>query len=764
MKKFRKMLFILIFSVVSVLLTFNVSAAPIDGLEETLTQPDGTEITVYIYGDEIYNYMTDAEGNVIVKNPETDYYVYATLNDGNIVYTNHAYGIGNTGSSGNATGGGAFSVLSAADIPESEYATAYKNSRFYKDADTPEVQSLDYSEKDFNGMDINNIVVFIKFKDTNYSKTAVSFYDNLFNTSSTSVKKYYEETSYGKLSISSSFYPKTTSSTILTYTDSNNASYYDSSNYNQDWTKQREREQTMFKNALEYVKEQIPTDLDLDKNNDGYVDMITFVVPGLLKPGSNQVCWPHQWSFISDYMTTINGLQTNLYNVQVEGALRGLTASDGTYSFQKESAIIAHETHHILGFPDMYYYNFSWPTNDDSLQEWDIMCASNGAHTTAYMKNTYGGWLDIPEIKENGTYTLNSLQDGGTCAYKLRSPNSANEYFIVEYRKKSGNFETNIPGTGLIVYRVLADRYTSGNWYADVSDGTDDELRFLQRKTSGSYSPALSSGSTSGITISSISASGGTTANFSVTFTDKKYLTYFKDKNLADAVISAIGKSESSITDSDLQGLTNLSIYGSNYNQNYDLTGLEQLTGLTTLSLRNCKIDNISSLSNLTHLTSLTLTDNHITDISPLSNLTGLKKLYLRGNYIDDYSPVSSYYNNLTGKDFSLSDKNDAIFYISEFTDGKPDEIYLRLSNTRGSYLYYIIEKYSATTDKLLSRKKGSVYASTYSSSKAVSIPESFIDDENTYIKLKVYESNTYRHLMSETIIDHSTLDLSTLN
>lgn len=353
------MLFILIFSVVSVLLTFNVSAAPIDGLEQTLTQPDGTEITVYIYGDEIYNYMTDAEGNVIVKNPETDYYVYATLNDRNIVYTNHAYGIGNTGSSGSATGGGAFSVLSAADIPESEYATAYKNSRFYKDADTPEVQSLDYSEKDFNGMDINNIVVFIKFKDTNYSKTVVSFYDNLFNTSSTSVKKYYEETSYGKLSISSSFYPKTTSSTILTYTDSNNASYYDSSNYNQDWTKQREREQTMFKNALEYVKEQIPTDLDLDKNNDGYVDMITFVVPGLLKPGSNQVCWPHQWSFISDYMTTINGLQTNLYNVQVEGALRGLTASDGTYSFQKESAIIAHETHHILGFPDMYYYNFS---------------------------------------------------------------------------------------------------------------------------------------------------------------------------------------------------------------------------------------------------------------------------------------------------------------------------------------------------------------------------------------------------------------------
>lgn len=759
MKKFRKILFILTFSVISALFAFNVNAAPIEGLEQILTQPNGTEITVYIYGDEIYNYMTDAEGNVIVKNPESGYYVYATLNGGNIISTNRTYGIVNAGSASGG-GGGGFLPLKADDMPASEYDTAYKKSRFYKDANTPEVQSLDYSEKDFNGMDINNIVVFIKFKDINYSRADISFYDNLFNTSSTSVKKYYEETSYGQLSITSSFYPKTTSSAILTYTDSNDASYYNSLNYNQDWTKQQEREQTMFKNALEYVKNQIPKDLDLDKNNDGYVDMITFVVPGLLMPGSNQVCWPHQWSFASNYVTTINGLQTNLYNVQVEGALRGLTASDGTYSFQKESAIIAHETHHILGFPDMYYYNFSWPTNDDSLQEWDIMCASNGAHTTAYMKNTYGGWLDIPEIKEDGTYMLNSLQDGGTCAYKLRSPNSANEYFIIEYRKKVGNFESKIPNTGLVIYRVLADKYMRGNQYAITSDGKNDELRFIQQKTSGTYIPTLSSGVTSGIYLSSISASGGETANFNITFTNNKYMKYFNDKNLADAVASAIGKSEAYITDSDLQGLTSLSIYGGNDKQNYDLTGLEQLTGLKTLSLRNCKIDNITALSNLTDLTSLALTDNHITDISPLSNLSGLKKIYLRGNYIDDYSPVSSYYDNVTGKDFSLSDKNDAVFYITDFADGKVDTIYLRLSNTSGNYLYYIMEKYDAATDKLLSRKK----SSTSSNSKVVTVPESFIDDENTYIKLKVYENDTYRHLMSETIIDHSILDLSTLN
>ena len=43
------------------------------------------------YGDEFYSYMTDSEGNVIVENPETGYYVYATLLNNSIVHTNVVY-------------------------------------------------------------------------------------------------------------------------------------------------------------------------------------------------------------------------------------------------------------------------------------------------------------------------------------------------------------------------------------------------------------------------------------------------------------------------------------------------------------------------------------------------------------------------------------------------------------------------------------------------------------------------------------------------
>ena len=592
--------------------------------------------------------MTDSEGNVVVVHPKTRYYVYASLVDGTITATDYALGVDGPG----GPGGGGTPLLTADNIPENEYTSAYENSRFYDDPGTPQVMSLNYAEKDFNGMEINNIVVFIRFKDTGFDKTWKSFYEGLFNTADTSVKSYYEETSYGKLGVNSTFYPTSSSTTILTCTDPYDSDYYHAANYGYSWQEQQKREQAMFQRALNRIKDQIPSDLDLDKNNDGYVDMITFVLPGKIIPGSNQVCWPHQWSFASGYTTTINGLETNLYNVQIEGALRGMTASDGTYTFQTASAIICHETHHILGFPDMYYYNYAWPTNRVPLGEWDIMCESDGAHASAYMKYTYGGWLDIPEIKQDGTYTLNSLQNGGTCAYKLRSPYSANEYFIVEYRQKTGNFEKNIPRSGVVIYRVLASNHSFGNESASASNGTDDELRVLTAQTSGSYSPKLSSGSDSGIWLDSISTQGDT-ASFTVSFEDKKYLNHFKDKNLADAIVSAIGKVESEITDADLQALTSLSIIGSSNQQNYDLTGMEALTGLKTLSLRECRIDDISSLAGLTHLTSLTLTDNHITDISALSNLTNLKTLNLRGNYIDDYSPVSEYFDNLTTKDFS---------------------------------------------------------------------------------------------------------------
>ncbi|EKS8444446.1 leucine-rich repeat domain-containing protein [Listeria monocytogenes] len=66
------------------------------------------------------------------------------------------------------------------------------------------------------------------------------------------------------------------------------------------------------------------------------------------------------------------------------------------------------------------------------------------------------------------------------------------------------------------------------------------------------------------------------------------------------------------------------------------------LPNLEVLDLSGNQISDITPLSNLTNLSSLYLNNNQISDISPLSNLTDLVDLTLQGNQISDISSLSN--------------------------------------------------------------------------------------------------------------------------
>jgi hypothetical protein len=114
----------------------------------------------------------------------------------------------------------------------------------------------------------------------------------------------------------------------------------------------------------------------------------------------------------------------------------------------------------------------------------------------AYMKFRYGHWIPaIPEINAHGTYTLQPIQSQTGNCYMIRSQGSPNEYYVVEYRRQSGIFETHIPGDGLLVYRIntLADGQGNGA-------GPPDEVYIYRTggtsSVNGDYSTArFSSGS-----------------------------------------------------------------------------------------------------------------------------------------------------------------------------------------------------------------------------------------------------------------------------
>ena len=407
-----------------------------------LKQPDGSSLSAFASGDEYYVRLHNVDNYTIIQNTYDGYYYYAKLIENNITPTPFRADqpIPNS-----------LSFDKGITITRSEYIKRRTNKSSFRGRDAPTIGT------------INNINIFIRFADENEFSTPRSIMDEPFNKpEGPSLAHYYDEVSYSLLEVNTYHYPICDMSTNLSYQDEFPRSYYQPYNaqtnpngYTDD--NSALREQTMLKNAIEFVSEEIPLDLDVDGDNDGYVDNVTFLISGS-PDGWSDLLWPHRWSM---YMHTvyINGAVVDAYNLNL--------ASGGYFTV----GTLCHEFFHSMGAPDLYhYYDGTAPI---SAGGWDVMDGSSNIpqYMGAWMKHKYGNWIDCPLISQMGIYPLLPLQNQETSCYRLNSPNSINEFFIVEYRNKSGLYEVNTPGndSGMLIYRINAT--LNGN-----ADGPPDEV------------------------------------------------------------------------------------------------------------------------------------------------------------------------------------------------------------------------------------------------------------------------------------------------
>ena len=158
-------------------------------------------------------------------------------------------------------------------------------------------------------------------------------------------------------------------------------------------------------------------------------------------------------------------------------------------------------------------------------------------HPGAYTKRLYGTWIDsIPTITTPGTYTLDALTSSSNNAYRINSPYTSDEYFLVEYRKKTGTFEGNLPNEGLLVYRINRTVNGGGNEKGppdevyiyrpggtSSTEGTCDDAPYSnkpgRRRIDDSTSPGsfLSTGNPGGLYLYDV-APNGDKISFSVLF------------------------------------------------------------------------------------------------------------------------------------------------------------------------------------------------------------------------------------------------------
>ena len=432
-------------------------AAYLKNVPITLTQPDGTVIECFATGDEYYNWVHDKDGYTIVQNPTTGYYCYAELNDASeLVASTYIVGRINPQNT---------SLRPYVNIPIEKIVAQCEGVMQSMQKSTSMARIG--SSSNFTKGTINNIVVYIRFADQTEFPANQGGYTSLFNSETgNSMKNYFRQTSYNKLTINSSFYPTNNGSSIVSYQDSYQRAYYcpynayDNTIGYRNYDERIEREHSLLSRAINYVKSQIPTSLNIDHDNDGYVDDICFIVRGGTTPW-NTILWPHRWSLYSK-TETINGKRVYDYNFQIEESL-GIS----------NNGVLCHEMGHVLGAPDLYQ-NGDDGTIWNPVGSWDVMARHINPPQSmgAFIKHKYTKWIDeIPSITVPGIYTLNPISKSSNNCYKIPLAGTS-EYLVLEYRKKEGDFESSLERSGLLIYRIN-EAYrgnNSGNGYGGVND------------------------------------------------------------------------------------------------------------------------------------------------------------------------------------------------------------------------------------------------------------------------------------------------------
>ncbi|MCB5268755.1 MAG: M6 family metalloprotease domain-containing protein [Candidatus Cloacimonadaceae bacterium] len=451
------------YSILILIMTLAVlAAAPHSYLPLSFEQPDGSIVELYASGDEFHNWLHDKDNYSIVQN-DAGWYVYARQNGEDVAPTD---------------------LIAGRDLPQERALTPGINLSPAKIAQRYERMA---SMRDYgNGRSphigqFNNLVVFIRFADDPEFNGGISYYDAMFNDGSTnanSMKNYFHAASYDQLTVDSFFYPEPNGNIIVSYVDSHPRNYYrkltmaNPIGYNEDdyWDR-TDREHTLLANASTFVASQIPLSLDIDGDDDGYVDNVCFIIQGS-PDGWADLLWPHRWTLYGAD-AFINGAQVWDFNFQLENSLSSSGAS-----------VLSHEMFHSLGAPDLYRYD---DTTITPIGSWDLMASNSNPpqHMSAWMKYRYGQWLpEPPLITESGTYTLHPVASSSTNnIYRINSWNSSQSY-ILEYRKPHGIYDDTLPGQGLLVYRL--DTREEGN-----ASGPPDELYIYRRGSNNTTTNGL---------------------------------------------------------------------------------------------------------------------------------------------------------------------------------------------------------------------------------------------------------------------------------
>ena len=414
----------------------------------TVTQPDGTTITIQIHGDEFLNWTTS--GNRLVEQGPDGFYYYASFN------SDGTKSLSKTRVSTNSIAY-SFSKESSNSIrpPQAAIAAAQAKRQSVARIGNPD---LAVGEHRF-------LVLLIEFSDLDFTiDNPQESFSRLLNEqgysdngATGSSYDYYYENSGGTFDPSFDVYGP--------YKLEKSQAYY---GYVADGTpKGGDRAYEALADACQLADSEIDFSI-YDQDNDGTVDNIFFFFAGSnqAEGGGIYTIWPHQWRLYPQYVGTINldGVNLNTsYACTSEYNGRGQMAGIGTFT---------HEFGHVIGLPDFYDadYNKSGGKSPalGTLSLMDQGSYNNEGRTPPYLSSYEKymlGWSEMEEWTESGNKTLPPVQDSDKTYWTPTE--TEGEFFVYEFRDGNG-YDAYLTGTGrasgIAIYHVDRSSVYANRW------------------------------------------------------------------------------------------------------------------------------------------------------------------------------------------------------------------------------------------------------------------------------------------------------------
>ncbi|MBO5611127.1 MAG: M6 family metalloprotease domain-containing protein [Prevotella sp.] len=414
----------------------------------TITQSDGSKITVMMVGDEFHHSFVTSDGVTVGKAANGDFYYR------------------------NATGLTNVMAHNQKDRNEAEikFLNAEKNNLTMAAIQTKASQERRNSARakaprKVGATQVPTVgspripIILVQYSDKKMSNSKATFVSQ-YTSGSTSVCQYFTDQSNGKYKPQFDVYG--------IYTLNNTRATYGGNSGGNDKGVAR-----MVGDAIDKAGNDIDWS-KYDNDGDGEADVCIVVYAGVGEAQASSVSdavWPCQWTLSAGaYYRDGSGARTRnntkidrfaVFN-EINGSSDSGTKIDGIGTF-------CHEFSHCLGLPDFYETTYSYGYY--GIGSWSLMdygSYNNNGYTpigySAYEKN-FMGWIDYIAPEENTQYTLpifNQKNIQTDKAVKITSPLNPNEYFILENRQQQG-WDKYIPDEGLMITHVtyVADRWSA---------------------------------------------------------------------------------------------------------------------------------------------------------------------------------------------------------------------------------------------------------------------------------------------------------------